>query len=730
MAEDGDAALDTAMYKEMGNSRRKVLIPVRIDEPEPQQIGDRTDSQLGSNLGPDEDMDNFDPVPIDIDVDPGNISTEPKSKRQWYYMKEFVSRVDGILEAMQAREALPETKMCSECGIVSGRWRCRDCASDRILCRACVRHSHFGNPFHRIERWTGTYFRKAALWEVGGYIAISHCKHASVCSNLQWQQNILEIMQKQKDQEDEQLEELSFQLKTTPMPPDSTEPEPAHDPDAEEIQDAATMRALDQLLNGQNPPNIPEEDDANQDDAEADLQDGDAGAPGFVNYIRDNRGPSTGHDYNLPMADHITPHAPGQDALNNEYVRVVHTNGIHYIALVFCSCQGKEEVINDLIYARLVPTSFTRIRTLFTTAVLDHFRFCNLELRASAYQFFQLLRRFTMPLSPSQVTNLYHELRRLSRLWRWVKKLRWAGYGQRRGDPINPLPGELSPFCTTCPQPGINLPKDWMEDQNRWVFRRVSTADGNFKADHVRQKNAADDMWLLDGSGMTARRSEYAAFLETARELRTVSRQIMIVSDSAGFANLSSLQKAPCENSFRAIEQAMLLSKACDITGIVGIACARHGCFAPNSIVDLTRGEQQKNVDWAFLESLRTTNVHPDQGVLLIYDIACQYFVHFHDRIGHLLPAGLEVDRAIGLFHVHGHKKECFYRFASSFIPGAGIVAGEILESLWAGLNTITPSTRTATHAHRAEVIDDHASDSNHKKALGMGKPFLCLPES
>jgi hypothetical protein len=166
----------------------------------------------------------------------------------------------------------------------------------------------------------------------------------------------------------------------------------------------------------------------------------------------------------------------------------------------------------------------------------------------------------------------------------------------------------------------------------------------------------------------------------------------------------------------------MSASKACDRTGIVAVACARHGCFAPNSIVDLFRGEQQKNVDWAFLEALRTTGVQSDQGVMIIYDIACQYFVHLHDRIGHLLPTGLEVDRAIGLFHVHCHKEDCFWRFASSFIPGAGMVAGEILESLWSGLNTITPATRTASLAHRAEIIDDHAADSNYKKALGIGE--------
>jgi hypothetical protein len=115
--------------------------------------------------------------------------------------------------------------------------------------------------------------------------------------------------------------------------------------------------------------------------------------------------------------------------------------------------------------------------------------------------------------------------------------------------------------------------------------------------------------------------------------------------------------------------------------------------------------------------------------MMFIYDLMCQYWVYLLDRIGHLLPTDLEIDRAIGLFHVHAHKEECFYRFASSFIPGAGIVAGEILESLWSRLNTITPSTRTATLAHRSEVIDDHASDSNHKKALGIGNfdPLIAL---
>jgi hypothetical protein len=170
----------------------------------------------------------------------------------------------------------------------------------------------------------------------------------------------------------------------------------------------------------------------------------------------------------------------------------------------------------------------------------------------------------------------------------------------------------------------------------------------------------------------------------------------------------------------------MLGSKACDVTGVVAIACARHGCFALNSIADLFKGEGQKNVDWVLLQALARTNVDPEfQSVMLIYDIACQYFVHLQDRIGHLLPAGLTLDCAIGMFHVHGHKEECFFRYATSFIPGSGVTIGEILEMLWSSLNSISPTVRTASLANRAETIDDHAGDSNHKKMLNIGEPIF-----
>ena len=79
---------------------------------------------------------------------------------------------------------------------------------------------------------------------------------------------------------------------------------------------------------------------------------------------------------------------------------------------------------------------------------------------------------------------------------------------------------------------------------------------------------------------------------------------------------------------------ALLSSKACDITGVVAISCARHGCYAPNTLVDLFLGEGQKNVDFSILKAILLTHVDPDQGMLLIYDIVCQYIVHFLHQIG------------------------------------------------------------------------------------------------
>ena len=209
--------------------------------------------------------------------------------------------------------------------------------------------------------------------------------------------------------------------------------------------------------------------------------------------------------------------------------RVVHTNGIHHIGMVSCQCHGKEILPLDLSATQLLPASLKNIKTIFTTQVLDQFRLCNLELKASAYQYYQLLRRLTKPMAPDEVINLYREFRRMTRIWRWMKRLKWAGYAGSSKKVKDVEAGELAIFCPACPQQGINIPDNWREDSAR----------------QVRQRNEIDDVWLSEGSGMIPKRNEYFSFLATAIERLTVSAMLFYMFTRHLVASTTSLSRYP-----------------------------------------------------------------------------------------------------------------------------------------------------------------------------------------
>ncbi len=148
---------------------------------------------------------------------------------------------------------------------------------------------------------------------------------------------------------------------------------------------------------------------------------------------------------------------------------------------------------------------------------MDYFQLCNLELKALAYHFYSLVHQLTRLIGNSEILNLYNEFRQMSRLWCWMKKLKWAGYGHNPQNPKNAAPGSLAIFCPTCPQPRRNLPEDCKRDLNRWVHKVVVAADGNFQAYHVCQKKN-DNVWLIDGGGIFPKRDDYFKFVPEAIE--------------------------------------------------------------------------------------------------------------------------------------------------------------------------------------------------------------------
>jgi hypothetical protein len=136
------------------------------------------------------------------------------------------------------------------------------------------------------------------------------------------------------------------------------------------------------------------------------------------------------------------------------------------------------------------------------------------------------------------------------------------------------------------------------------------------------------------------------------------------------------------------------------------------------------------NMDYSFCQAIEHSNMEDITDCISLYDVNCQYYKKFSKRVAEnpylSVPEQLNIFRAIGLFHVHGHQDSCMARFAPTFLKGAGMTDGEILETLWAVLNEISPSTRGATLAYRAELLNGHMNDSNLKKLIQMGRQYIC----
>ncbi|KAI6154969.1 hypothetical protein BKA82DRAFT_4010664 [Pisolithus tinctorius] len=223
-------------------------------------------------------------------------------------------------------------------------------------------------------------------------------------------------------------------------------------------------------------------------------------------------------------------------------------------------------------------------------------------------------------------------------------------------------------------------------------FARTFVMDGNFKAKHMLPKNAAEEVSLMDGNGFMVTSAPYKEYLTGT--------------------------KSDC-NNHRAVNQANAQRNKLESTRIGGCACARHGCFVPHAMVDFQKGEQQVNMDYALVNAMHH-ELDPWQPVITFYDINCQYSKNLARQLEEnrylSLPSGLRIQPSIGLWHVHGHQTECFARYAPNFIPGAGRVDGEIMETLWSSLNIISPSAWGMATAHRQELLDFQMNDTSALK--------------
>ena len=83
------------------------------------------------------------------------------------YRETFISEILDL-------EAPPVTLSCSHCQIQQGCFRCKDCFSQALLCCSCCFAVHSKTPFHRIEKWTGTFFDTTSLNQEGFVLHLGH----------------------------------------------------------------------------------------------------------------------------------------------------------------------------------------------------------------------------------------------------------------------------------------------------------------------------------------------------------------------------------------------------------------------------------------------------------------------------------------------------------------------------------------------------------------------------
>lgn len=134
---------------------------------------------------------------------------------------------------------------------------------------------------------------------------------------------------------------------------------------------------------------------------------------------------------------------------------------------------------------------------------------------------------------------------------------------------------------------------------------------------------------------------------------------------------------------------------------------------------------RQINMDYALSHALHH-NMASIQWVVTFYDVNYQYMKNLHNWLSEnayiSLPPQFELVPAISAWHIHGHQQACLAQYGANFIPCAGCVDGEIMETLWAWLNVISPSARVMSATHWQELLNYQMSDSNFLKMVHMSK--------
>ncbi|KAF7360930.1 CxC2 domain-containing protein [Mycena sanguinolenta] len=393
---------------------------------------------------------------------------------------------------------------------------------------------------------------------------------------------------------------------------------------------------------------------------------------------------------------------------------IVHTNGIHEVALDFCICGKAQSHTVQLLRARLYPATTLRPSSAASFSVLRKFHMHSFESKCSAYEFYNALARETNNTGNFQPRDRYREFLRMTREWRNLQMLKRSARAHIPEGVRNIEAGACALLCPACPQPGKNLPVDgdWKSVPfvKRFLYALFLAIDANFRMKRKQVSSEEADPGLNNGAAFF---SEVNAYMEHVREHWDFEQE-----------------KSRCV-SHDAVNQPDRDSRGTASSGIGTVDCARHNMKRPNGVGDLQKGERYINMDYMLWKSLEG---YDDLIQLIVsYDIVCQWSINIWRRLAQYKPelkerAGTGYRYWVWLipkFHLPAHIEACNILYSFDLSPYVAQTDGEAPERGWANANPLAASTREMGPGARRDILDDHFNDWNHKKIVALGRVML-----
>lgn len=333
------------------------------------------------------------------------------------------------------------------------------------------------------------------------------------------------------------------------------------------------------------------------------------------------------------------------DPARTDKLTLVHTNAIHYVRVQFCGCSTVADdryECNQLLDARLFPTSFSRPQTAFSFCLLDSLSSLSMRGKTSAHDYYITIRALTDVCGLRSLPTRYDELNAAIRRYRNLFVLKHAGIAYNANGLADMKDGDVAVECPASPLPGKNLPDDWKTRYADKPHLRAQylAIDANFR---LKQK----DRGLTDTQSFTGTGGYFVPQNLFKQELkRSLNKPL-------------SKEKSTCDSSFAAIERAnSRFNRGYSVTGVVAAIDSRHGFVLPNGVADLQKGERYFNSDFVFLSSLKSRGL---DLIFVSYDIACQWQRHLLERCQEFPPElrdhilHLSIVYAIPKFHLPAH---------------------------------------------------------------------------